>query len=117
MRLAVDQRHPEIDQGVAGQYALGQLTANAFLHRRYELPRHRSADDALGEFEAGPTCQWLDLHHADRILTMSAGLLDEAALHLDGTNEGLPEGGTHRLDIDLDVPVISQRREQLVHMG
>ena len=32
MRLAIDQRHPQINQGVTSKYPLGQLTANALLY-------------------------------------------------------------------------------------
>src|SRR5687768_17016826 len=114
MRLAVDQRHAEINQGITGKHTLRQLVADTLLHRRNELPRHRSTDYALGELEPGAAFQRLDLHHADRVLTMSAGLLDESALRRDGTDEGLAERGTHRLHLDLDVPVLPERSEQLL---
>src|SRR6188508_1855858 len=106
MRLAVHQRHPEINQGIAGEYALGQLTANTLLHRLDELPRHGSTDHLLSEFEARPAFQRLDLHHAHRVLTMSAGLFDQSALRRYGTNKGLSERSPYRLDVDLDVPGI-----------
>ena len=41
MRLAVDQRHPDVDHRVAGQHAPLHLGADALLHRRDELVRHR----------------------------------------------------------------------------
>src|SRR4029450_10810280 len=99
-----------------GKHTLRQLVADTLFHRRNELPRHRSTDHALGELEPGTAFQRLDLHHADRVLSMPARLLDEATLRLDGTNESFPERGTHRLALDLNVPVVPQRRQQLLHM-
>src|SRR4029450_12917333 len=98
MRLAVDQRHPEINQGITGKHTLPQLVADTFFHRRNELPRHRSTDYALGELEPGTAFQRLDLHHADCVLAMAAGLLDEATLRRDGTDEGVAGGGRYRLE-------------------
>ena len=58
----------------------------------------------------------ITLGDADRVLAVPAGLFDEPPLRLGGTYEGLAEGCTHRLHLDLDVPGVTQGIEHLVHM-
>ena len=83
--LPSTKRHPKINQGITSKHALRQLAADALLHRRNELPGNRTAHHALGELEAGTAFQRLDLHHADRVLAVPAGLLDKPALRCDVT--------------------------------
>ncbi len=53
MRLAVDERHPDVDHRVAGGDALLHLGADALLDAGDELARHRAADDLVDELEPG----------------------------------------------------------------
>ena len=79
MRLAVDERHADVDHRVAGADAALHLGAHALLDRGDELPRHRAADDLVDELEARARRQRLDLDVADGVLAVPAGLLDVPA--------------------------------------
>ena len=79
---AVVERHPHVDDRVAGEDALGQRLAHALLDRRNELPRHDAADDLVDELEAGAARQRLHLEPGVAELAAAAGLLLELALRL-----------------------------------
>ena len=80
VRLAVDQRRPEVDRRVlgVGQPAL-QLRPDALLHARDVLRGHRAADDLRLEHEPRAARQRLELDVAHGVLAVPAGLLDVPA--------------------------------------
>ena len=82
VRLAVEERDPEVDHLVAGDEAALHLGAHALLHRRDVVVRHRAADDLVDELEPGAARQRLDLDVAHAVLAVPAGLLDVPAVAL-----------------------------------
>jgi hypothetical protein len=53
VRLAVGERDPDVDHGVAMAHTALHLGAYALLDRADELPGHGTADDLVEELEAG----------------------------------------------------------------
>ena len=87
--LAVDQCHPQVDHGIAGADALLHLCRDTLLDAGDELSRNGAADDLVDELETGSLRERFDLDIADRVLAVSAGLLDVAAMALGAAGEGL----------------------------
>ena len=115
MCLAVDEPDPGVDDGVAGQHALLELGASALLDRRDELSGHRSADHLVHELDPGPRSR--GSISGTRHTARARRLLDQPALHLRGTHEGLPQRRAQRLDLDLDVVTVLQAGDELVHVA
>ena len=82
MVRAVVQRHPDVDDGIAGEDALVQRLAHALLDRGNVLARDDAADDLVDELEAAAARQRLDLEPRVAELAAAAGLLLELALRL-----------------------------------
>ncbi len=80
MRLAVEQRDADVDDGVAGHHTLLHLLPHPLLHRGDELARDGAAHDLVDELEPAATGQRLHLDVADRELSVPAGLLDVPAV-------------------------------------
>ena len=93
--LAVEEGDPDVDHRVAGEDALLQLVADALLHARDELPRHRTADDLVHELEAGAALERLDLDVAHRVLAVAAGLLHVPTQRGRLGDEGLAQRDLH----------------------
>ena len=85
------ERDPHIDHRVAGADTLLHLRPDALLHAGDELPRHRTADHLVDEFEARPLGQRLHLDVANGELAVSAGLFDVPAVSLGRAAERLPQ--------------------------
>src|SRR4051795_5694037 len=122
MVLAVDERHADVDDGVARAHTVGQCLLDALLDRRDELHRHRSAADLRDEVEALAGGR-LDVDVDDAVLARAAGLAHEAALSLlGGSAYGLAVGDLRTADVGLDVELaahaVDQHLEvQLAHAG
>ena len=71
MRLAVGERHPEVDHRVAVADAALHLGAHALLDAGDELAGYGAADDLVDELEAGALGQRLHLDVADGVLAVA----------------------------------------------
>ena len=111
MRLAADQRHPQIDHRVAVDARL-ELRADALLDARDELPGDRAADHPVDELETAALRQRFDLDLGDRVLPVPAGLLDVPAQAVRGGPHRLADGDPDRLDHHLDAGPGAQPVEQ-----
>src|SRR4051794_15048817 len=120
--LPVDERHADVDDGVARAHAVGECFLDALLDRRDELDRHGPAADLRDEVEA-LAGRRLDVDVDDAVLPRAAGLTHEAALDLlGGAADGLAVGDLRTADVGLDVELaphaVDQHLEvQLAHAG
>src|SRR3954469_15631697 len=120
--LAVDERHADVHDRVAGAHAVGECLLDALLDGRDELDRHGPAADLRDEVEA-LAGRRLDVDVDDAVLARAAGLTDEAALDLlGGAADGLAVGDLRAADVGLDVELaahaVDQHLEvQLAHAG
>src|SRR6218665_1307607 len=90
--LAVVHHDAHVDHGVAGDRAVGQHLAHAFLDRRDELARDRAAPDFVGEREARAAPEWLDAQEDFGELAGTAALLLVAVVALGRRGHGLAVG-------------------------
>src|SRR4051794_3170668 len=120
--LPVDERHADVDDGVARAHAVGERLLDALLDGGDELDRHRAAADLRDEVEALAGGR-LDVDVDDAVLARAAGLAHEAALDLlGGAADGLAVGDLRAADVGLDVELaahaVDQHLEvQLAHAG
>src|SRR4051812_14465299 len=120
--LAVDERHADVDDGVARAHAVGERLLDALLDGRDELDRHGAAADLRDEVEALAGSR-LDVDVDDPVLARAARLAHEAALDLlGGAADGLAVGDLRaadvRLDVELAAHAVDQHLEvQLAHAG
>src|SRR3954470_10331010 len=120
--LPVDERHADVDDGVARAHAVGERLLDALLDGGDELDRHRAAADLRDEVEplAGGR---LNVDVDDAVLARAAGLAHEAALDLlGGAADGLAVGDLRAADVGLDVELAAQAVDQhlevqLAHSG
>ncbi len=101
MRLAVEQRDPDVDQRIPGGDPAGGLRPHALFHGRDELPGHRAAHHLVDELDARTARQRLDADLADRELAVPAGLFDMASAAGGRLTEGLPQRHLVRHRVDL----------------
>src|SRR3954464_13921790 len=110
--LAVDERHADVHDRVAGAHAVGECLLDALLDRRDELDRHGPAADLRDEVEA-LAGRRLDVDVDDAVLARAAGLTDEAALDLlGGAADGLAVGDLRAADVRLDVELAAHAVDQ-----
>src|SRR5271156_5658902 len=115
--LAVEQGHPDIDHRITCVHTLFHLRAHALLYTWDELPWHRSADHLIEELESGALRQRLHLDVAHRVLAVSAGLLNVAAMAFGFAAEGFSERDAE-FDGVYGYPVpVGQRVEHNTGMG
>ena len=117
MGLAVEQRDPDVDHRVAGVHTLLHLRADTLLHAGDELPRHRAADHLVDELESGALRQRLHLDVADRVLAVSAGLLDVAAMAFGFAAERFSQRDPQSDGVHGDAVPVGQRLEHHAGMG
>ena len=105
---AVDERHLEVDERVAGDGAVRRGLDDALLDGRAELLRDGAAEDLVLEDEAAAARQRLEDDLAVAELPAPAGLLLVAALHLGARRDGLLVGDLRRVERHLDVVAVLQ---------
>ena len=81
MECAIDQGHPDIDDGIA-EWSLLHGLLGRFADRRNILPRHRAPHNFIGEQKALAAAARLDLQLYVGELAMTAGLAFEPGMLL-----------------------------------
>src|SRR5215218_7225028 len=89
MVRAVEHRHSEVDDRIAGQNPTRPGVLDSLFDRRHELPRNRTAEDIVDELEVTAARQWIQLDLAVAELTVAAGLFLVAAVRFGGGLDGL----------------------------
>src|SRR3954453_9400003 len=118
----VEQRHLDVDDREPGVDAGRERLADALVHRLDVFARDRAADDLVDELVAGPLLGRLELDDGVAVLTLAAGLADEAAVALGGASDRLAVGDLWLADVggDLELadhPVDEDVEVQLAHAG
>src|SRR5262245_11118090 len=101
MIRAVVERGPHVYHRVTGQHTRLERLAHALLGRPDKFARHRTADNAIDEFEALAPLQRLDADPHIAVLTAAAGLAYKAALGLCRRGDGLAIGHLRAADVGL----------------
>ena len=80
MRLAADERHPDVDHRETGRHAFLHLGPDALLHGGNILPGNHPAHGLVDKLEPCAALKGLHFDVANRVLAMAAGLLDMASM-------------------------------------
>src|SRR6266496_1661509 len=91
MRLAVEQRDPDVFHRIASDHPGLHLRPHALFYGRDELPWHDTTDDLVNELEARAGRRRFDLDVGYPVLAMTAGLLHVAAHALGLARDGLAQ--------------------------
>src|SRR5205823_11360973 len=118
---AVDQLHPDVDDGVAGHDAGLHRLLDAEVDRGDVFLGNLAADDLVDEVVAVAGIHRLEVDHGVAVLAAAAGLADETALDLlDRLADGLAVGDLGPADVGVDAelarePVDDDLEMQLAH--
>jgi hypothetical protein len=95
----------------AGDDAIGQCLADAFLDRGHEHPRNDAALDDIDEFEAGATFQRFDAQRHFTKLTGTTALLLVPAVPFGGRSNRFTIGDLRRCGIEFEFVLLRQPGE------
>ena len=127
---AVEQRHLDVDHGVAGVDARLERLADALVDRLDVFARDGAADDLVDELVARALLLRLELDHRVAVLALAACLPDVAAVALGGAADRLAIGDLrladvggnvelahHAIDEHVEVELAHARDEGLGRLG
>src|SRR5512136_2421010 len=116
MSAAIVEGDPDIDDRVAGQYALMPRLHDALFHSRDEVPGHRTTHDLVREFEPGASRQRLHPYQNMPVLPMPTGLLLMLVLGVDQCSDGLPVGNPGNFQVNPNTKLALHALSQYINV-